>query len=75
MKPQYSIFFKRTFLAIVFIILGNCQLNAQILSNGDFESGGSGIGFLVHDYTLINPLNGTSNPGFYGRTTNPTIMA
>ena len=74
MKPQYSIFFKRTFLAIVFIILGNCQLNAQILSNGDFESGGSGIGFLVHDYTLINPLNGTSNPGFYGRTTNPTIM-
>ena len=74
MKPQYSIFFKRTFLAIVFIILGNCQLNAQILSNGDFESGGSGVGFLVHDYTLINPLNGTSNPGFYGRTTNPTIM-
>ncbi|HOD11410.1 MAG TPA: hypothetical protein PKH91_11740, partial [Flavobacterium sp.] len=49
-------------------------MNAQILSNGDFESGGSGIGFLVHDYTLINPLNGTSNPGFYGRTTNPTIM-
>ncbi|MCW4469777.1 gliding motility-associated C-terminal domain-containing protein [Flavobacterium sp. MFBS3-15] len=56
------------------LILGSSELNAQILTNGDFESGGSGNGFFVHDYTLINPVNGTSNPGFYARTTNPQLM-
>jgi gliding motility-associated-like protein len=56
------------------VILCNGALNAQILTNGNFESGGSGNGFFVHDYTLINPLNGTSSPGFYSRTTNPALM-
>ncbi len=46
----------------------------NILTNGGFESGGSGVGFMVHDYTLINPLTGTSNPGQYARTTNPNLM-
>ncbi|NMH27995.1 T9SS type B sorting domain-containing protein [Flavobacterium silvaticum] len=56
------------------LFLGSVNLHAQILTNGDFETGGSGVGFLVHDYTLINPLTGTSNPGFYARTTNPALM-
>lgn len=52
----------------------NLSIRSQILTNGDFESGGSGVGFLVHDYTLINPLNGISSPGFYARTTDPVFM-
>jgi hypothetical protein len=67
--------FVRTMLLLFFLsMIGNARLSAQILSNGDFESGGSGAGFMVHDYTLINPLNGTSSPGFYGRTTDPALM-
>ena len=64
-----------TILLIFIAILGNLSISAQnILTNGDFENGGSGNGFLVHDYTLINPLNGISNPGTYARTTNPVLM-
>lgn len=58
-----------------FMIAPAVELTAQnLLNNGDFESGGSGVGFFVHDYTLINPLTGTSNPGQYARTTNPSLM-
>jgi gliding motility-associated-like protein len=72
-KPLHSLFAKTCFLFLL-LLLGNANLNAQILTNGDFESGGSGNGFFVHDYTLINPLTGTSNPDFYARTTNPALM-
>lgn len=75
MKLQTSYFFTKTLLVFILIFANSNNLKAQnILTNGDFEGGGSGIGFLVHDYILINPLIGTSNPGYYGRTTNPTIM-
>jgi gliding motility-associated-like protein len=74
MKIQYSLFFKKMQLGLLILIVMSSSLNAQILSNGDFESGGSGTGFLVNDYTLINPLTGTSSPGFYARTTNPILM-
>ncbi|MEZ4838885.1 gliding motility-associated C-terminal domain-containing protein [Flavobacterium sp.] len=56
---------------IVFTSSGTAQ---NLLNNGDFESGGSGVGFFVHDYSLINPLTGISNPGEYARTTNPLLM-
>lgn len=56
------------------LFFGINQSNAQILTNGDFENGGSGVGFMVHDYTVINPVNGSSTPGFYARTTNPALM-
>jgi gliding motility-associated-like protein len=66
---------KSLFLLFLFSITSNFGLSAQnLLSNGNFESGGSGIGFLVNAYTLINPLTGTSNPGQYARTTNPALM-
>jgi gliding motility-associated-like protein len=55
-------------------LLGSTNLSAQILTNGDFETGGSGVGFFVHDYTIINPTNGTSTPGSYTRTTDPALM-
>jgi hypothetical protein len=74
MKIQFSIFFKKIQFLLFLLIASNSSINAQILTNGDFESGGSGVGFLVNDYTLINPVNGISNPGFYARTTNPILM-
>lgn len=74
MKIYYSFFFKKIQILLCLVIFGAFSVNGQILTNGDFESGGSGVGFFVHDYTLINPLNGTSNPGFYARTTNPNLM-
>lgn len=74
MKMQYSFFFKKIQFLLFLIIVVENPINAQILTNGDFESGGSGVGFFVNDYNLINPLTGTSNPGFYARTTNPILM-
>jgi gliding motility-associated-like protein len=74
MKKELRYFFGKTHLFFLLLMIGSADLSAQILTNGDFESGGSGVGFMVHDYTLINPLTGTSNPGFYARTTNPALM-
>ncbi len=67
--------FFKLFTIVLVVATSSNHLSAQnILNNGDFESGGSGIGFLVNDYTLINPVNGISNPGNYARTTNPFLM-
>ena len=74
MKIYYSFFFKKIQILLCFVIFGTFSVKSQILTNGNLETGGSGVGFFVHDYTLINPLTGTSNPGFYARTTNPTLM-
>lgn len=74
MKRTLQYLFGKAHLIGLFLVLGQPSLKAQILTNGDFESGGSGVGFLVHDYALINPLNGTSTPGTYARTTNPALM-
>ena len=74
MNRQYALYFKKIFGFIFFVFSLSNFSHAQILTNGDFESGGSGTGFFVNDYTLINPLTGTSNPGFYARTTNPVLM-
>jgi len=74
MKRALRYFFGKTHLLFLLLMIGSANLGAQILTNGDFESGGSGVGFMVHDYTVINPVNGTSTPGFYARTTNPALM-
>ncbi|MBD3581881.1 T9SS type B sorting domain-containing protein [Flavobacterium selenitireducens] len=74
MKKSLLYFLRKMPLLISLLLIPNLNLNAQILTNGDFESGGSGLGFMVHDYTQINPVNGTSTPGFYARTTNPALM-
>ncbi len=74
MKEQKLTSIKKTYFSMFLLVLGSTFLNAQILTNGDFETGGSGVGFLVTNYTLINPLTGNSNPGFYARTTNPSLM-
>ncbi|AWH85035.1 mucin 2, oligomeric mucus/gel-forming [Flavobacterium album] len=74
MKRGLRYLFGRTHFLFFLLMIGSANLSAQILTNGNFESGGSGVGFFVHDYTLINPVNGTSNPGFYARTKNPALM-
>jgi gliding motility-associated-like protein len=75
MKMKLLNSFEKTFLLLLLLFSAVISSNAQnILTNGDFESGGSGVGFFVHDYTLINPLTGNSTPGTYARTTNPTLM-
>ena len=75
MKMRLRHPFEKAFLFILLFLTTVFNSNAQnILTNGDFETGGSGVGFLVHDYTLINPLTGVSSPGTYARTTNPTLM-
>ncbi|HRE78131.1 MAG TPA: gliding motility-associated C-terminal domain-containing protein [Flavobacterium sp.] len=75
MKSQIPSYCKAFLMIYIFTSLLSSNLFAQnLLNNGDFESGGSGVGFLVTAYTLINPVNGTSSPGQYARTTNPTLM-
>ncbi|RAR46665.1 gliding motility-associated C-terminal domain-containing protein [Flavobacterium lacus] len=75
MIPYALSYFKSYFMATLLILFFSTKLTAQnLLSNGNFESGGSGIGFLVNNYSLINPLTGASSPGQYAITTNPTLM-
>lgn len=53
-------------------------ISAQnLLNNGDFESGGNGVGFSINSsfYNNINPpYSGTTSPGNYSVTTNPQLM-
>jgi gliding motility-associated-like protein len=51
-------------------------ISAQTLINGNFESGGNGIGFLINGagYTQINPPTGSSFQGNYAITTNPQLL-
>ena len=56
-------------------IISFTTIHAQnLLTNGDFESGGHTNGFFVHNYTVINPVNGSSNPKDYAWTSNPNLM-
>ena len=67
--------FKSILLLIITTLFSLTNMNAQnLLTNGGFEGGGSGNGFLVHNYALINPVNGTSTPGKYAITKDPSVM-
>jgi gliding motility-associated-like protein len=63
------------FLFLILISFSNNALG-QTLTNGNFESGGNGVGFLINGigYTQINPPTGTSSPGNYAITTNPQLL-
>lgn len=66
---------KYVILLFITTALSHTTIYSQnLLTNGDFESGGSGNGFLVTNYSLINPVNGTSTPGKYAITTDPKLM-
>lgn len=66
---------KKYLLLFVFICHNFIHLNGQnLLNNGDFESGGNGIGFNINSsfYNAITPpFSGTTSPGNYAVTTNP----
>lgn len=75
MKIEIPLYLKSLFILYLYVTIASFDVSAQnLLNNGDFESSGSGVGFFVHDYTLINPLTGTSSPGQYARTTDPSLM-
>ncbi len=64
---------KKIISHFVISILFSSSVFAQ-LTNGTLEAGGSGNGFLINNYTQINPLTGVSSPGTYGYTNDPNAM-
>lgn len=69
MKKNIQLFVGSIFSSLFF----SFSVCAQ-LTNGNLETAGSGTGFLVNQYTQINPLTGVSSPGTYGYTNNPNTM-
>ena len=63
------------FLFLILISFSNSALG-QTLTNGNFETGGNGVGFLINGigYTQINPTTGSSTSGNYAITTNPQLL-
>lgn len=65
-------------LLVLFILLASTAGFAQnLLSNGNFESGGNGVGFNINSccYNQINPpFSGSTSPGNYAVTNNPQPM-
>lgn len=65
---------------ILTTILLLCLQSVQgqnLINNGDFESGGNGVGFSINSsfYNNINPpYSGTTSPGNYSVTSNPQPM-
>ncbi|HRG18952.1 MAG TPA: lamin tail domain-containing protein, partial [Flavobacterium lutivivi] len=65
------------FALIAFVFFTQNAFSQNLLINGDFESGGNGVGFSLNGagYTQINaPFSGTTSPGNYAFTTNPQPM-
>ncbi|HMO63572.1 MAG TPA: hypothetical protein PKC39_14995, partial [Ferruginibacter sp.] len=67
-----TVFFFCSFL----LIQSSAQVSpSNLLTNGDFESGGTGTGFQVQGpYNFLTTLTGTSNPGDCAVTTNPALV-
>lgn len=63
------------FLFLILISFSNI-VSGQTLTNGNFEAGGNGVGFLINGigYTQINPTTGSSTSGNYAFTTNPQLL-
>jgi len=65
-------------LTIIYILLCSsaAMFSQNMLINGDFESGGSGLGFIVNGpgYTLINPPYTGTVPGNYTFATDPQVV-
>ncbi|MSP85395.1 MAG: hypothetical protein EXR18_06185, partial [Flavobacteriaceae bacterium] len=63
------------FLFLILISFSNIALG-QTLTNGNFESGGNGVGFLINGtgYIQIDPTTGSSTSGNYAFTINPQLL-
>jgi hypothetical protein len=65
---------KLLLLTLASYLLTNTLTAQNLLTNGDFESGGSGNGFLVDGvgYTqLTGPFSGSTSAGNYAFINNP----
>ena len=63
------------FLVLILISTGFNKVNAQnLLTNGDFESGGSGVGFQIQAPYVVDPTPGNSVPNDYYITNDPWNM-
>ncbi|WP_367175030.1 beta strand repeat-containing protein, partial [Flavobacterium sp.] len=67
---------KFTLLFLIFLF-ANSLFSQNLIVNGGFELGGSGIGFVTNGagYTLLNsPYSGTTTTGNFAFATNPNII-
>jgi hypothetical protein len=72
MKRQFDAY---NYITLILIILTSITANAQkMLENGDFESVGSGNGFLVTSPYSLAITPGTSIQGNYSFVTDPSLM-
>jgi gliding motility-associated-like protein len=60
-------------LVLVITLLSASLFSQNLLTNGDFESGGSGTGFTVPGYNLYSGFGGIT-PGNYTISNNPTPL-
>lgn len=69
---KHSLLFYKNFKTLLLILTFSSIANAQLLNNGDFESGGVGVGFDVASaYTLLPAATGNTVQGNYAFTNNP----
>ena len=73
------ILLKNKFLILLsfFLTISSLVNGQNLLTNGDFESGGVGTGFTLNGsgYTqIVAPFSGTTVSGNYAFTTNPQPM-
>lgn len=73
MKKQFKVY---PYIALILIILTSTKVHSQnILTNGGFESGGSGTGFIVINAGYSPAVTpGTSVSGNYSFVNNPQTM-
>ena len=73
---MYCQFIFRTLLLGLMMFISFPLIQAQnLVVNGNFESGGPGVGFDGGSYTYLTaPYSGNTNPGEFGVTTNPQPM-
>ena len=67
---------KFTILFLIFLFT-NSLFSQNLILNGGFEIGGSGVGFVTNGagYTLLNaPYSGTTATGNFALTTNPNLI-
>ncbi|MFB9088418.1 beta strand repeat-containing protein, partial [Flavobacterium paronense] len=67
---------KLNLLFLIFLFT-NSLFSQNLIVNGGFESGGSGLGFVTNGagYTLLNtPYSGTTTTGNFAFTTNPNLI-
>lgn len=67
----------KAFFTLLFTTTVLTGYSQNLISNGDFESGGNGVGFNVNSSfynELTPPFSGTTVPGNYAVTNNPQAM-